>query len=111
MRQLSKSLVEAIRLPFDCLFAVLPWAFVVGAPSYYAMAALWALVLGYVFGLWVGLSFTIVVYIPISVVVYRRIKHEEAVQYSKYVDRWEGSDETQEKALEFLVESGRKRKK
>lgn len=106
-----RKLCENLRLPFDCLLAVLPWSFVVGAPFWYGVATAVVLVLGYNFGWWYGLGFAVVAYTPISVVVYRRIQHEAKVQFSMFDDRWEGSEDAQEEALKFLIESSRKRKR
>jgi len=66
------------------------------------------MVLWYYFGQWIGLGYMLILWSPMVVVVYRAIKHDDRTQFSKYVDRWEGTIEQQEQALDFLIESKKK---
>lgn len=69
-----------------------------------------AMVIGYYFGVWIALAYTTAITIPIATVVHLKIKHEEQTQLSKYVDHWEGTEEQQEQALDFLLQASKKKK-
>jgi hypothetical protein len=108
LRKLPKNVIGFPKLVLDCFLAVLPWSFVVGAPCYYAIGTGAGMVLWYYFGQWIGLGYMLILWSPMAVVVYRAIKRDDRTQFSKYVDRWEGTIEQQEQALDFLIESKKK---
>ena len=88
---------------------MVPWSFVISAPGFYGMGYAVALAIGYYFGVWIALAYTTAISIPIATVLYLKIRHEEQTQLSKYVDRWEGTEEQQEQALDFLLQTSKKK--
>jgi hypothetical protein len=90
--------------------AVLPWSIFVLTPFFYGLGIfLFVIVLGY-FGALIAIIYLIGMFIPIAFVMYKAIKREEETQVIKYVDRWEGSEEKQREALNYIISKAKKKK-
>jgi hypothetical protein len=89
---------------------VLPWSIFVSTPFFYGLGILFfVIVLGY-FGALVAIIYLIGMFIPIAFVIYKAIQREEKTRVIKYVDRWEGSEEKQREALDYIISKAKKEK-
>jgi hypothetical protein len=101
---------DVIEDAIGALRAVIPWSILVSTPFFYGLGILFfVIVLGY-FGPLVATIYLIGMFIPIAFVIYKAIKREEATQVIKYVDRWEGSEEKQREALDYIISKAKKKK-
>lgn len=101
---------DAIEDVIGALRVVIPWSILVSTPFFYACGILFfVIVLGY-FGALVATAYLIGIFIPIAFVMYKAIKREEKTQVTKYVDRWEGSEERQREALDYIISKAKKEK-
>ena len=74
----------------------------------YPQAWAWSFVISYHFGAIMAVAFICIFNMPVVIIVYRAVKHEEQIQSVKYIDRWEGTEEKQREALEYLIKCKRK---
>jgi hypothetical protein len=102
-------LKDAIEDVIGAFRAVLPWSIFVLTPFLYGLGIfLFVLVLGY-FGALVAIIYLIGLFMPIALVMYKAIKREEETDVIKYVDRWEGSEEKQREALDYIISKAKKK--
>ena len=93
----------------EILVAVLPWSIVVSTPYLYGLGILGAVVILGLYGSLAAITYLIVIFAPLAFVVFRAIQHEDQTQYLIYVDRWEGSEEKQREALQYLISKAKKK--
>lgn len=104
----TKLLHASIKSLWLLVSATLPISIRVVLMALYPQAWAWSFVISYYSGVISAIIFICTFNIPIIIIVYKAIKHEEQTQTVKYADRWEGSEEKQREALEYLIKYKRK---
>jgi hypothetical protein len=110
LNKFFRYLINQVIAFMEILASVVPWSLAICTPYFYAIGTCIAIIVFGYFGALVAIIYLLLIYAPLAFVISRAIKHELQTQYLKYVDRWEGSEEKQKEALDYLVEAKRRKK-